>query len=296
MQRLERRPLGMTGLKVSALGLGAGPLGSAELEDRAVEALLLGALDAGVNLIDTAPSYGASEERIGRFLGARRGDVVLSTKCGYGVPGVEDWTPECITRGVDQALRRLRTDYVDVMHLHSCPEEVLRRTELVDALRRAVAQGKVRVAAYSGDNAALQVALANGAFGCVQTSVNVFDQRALEGAVPRAAGMGVGVIAKRPLGNAAWRHDTRPQAHDVGQYWDRMRAMQADLGGLEWDELALRFAAHAPGVSACIVGTTQASRLRRNLDILSRGPLAESQVAGLREVFRRHDVGWDGVI
>ncbi|NVJ20214.1 aldo/keto reductase [Myxococcus sp. AM011] len=293
---MERRPLGRTGLETSVLGLGAGQVGSADLDDRAASALLNGALDAGLNLIDTAPSYGLSEERIGRFLSGRRREFLLSTKCGYGVPGVEDWTPECITLGVDQALRRLRTDVIDVLHFHSCPSEVLQRVEVVDALRRAVAQGKVRVAAYSGDNAALQVALSNGAFGSVQTSVNVFDQRALDAAVPRARELGVGVIAKRPLGNAAWRFDTRPAAHDVGQYWERMKAMAVDPGDMDWGELALRFTAHAPGVSTCIVGTANLDNLLRNVRLLAKGPLPEARVSALREAFRRNDAGWDGVI
>src|SRR5437762_4467927 len=122
--KMELRALGGTGVIVSALGLGAGPVG--ELSEMEAAALLGGALDLGVSLIDTARSYGASEERIGRHLAHRRGEFVLSTKCGYGIEGVPDWTGECIDRGVDEALRRLRTDRVDVMHLHSCPLDVLR--------------------------------------------------------------------------------------------------------------------------------------------------------------------------
>ena len=83
------RPLGRTGLSVFPVGLGAGALGDPSLGEAEAERLLLGALDLGVNLIDTAPSYGLSEERIGRILGARRAQVVLSTKGGYGVPGAE---------------------------------------------------------------------------------------------------------------------------------------------------------------------------------------------------------------
>lgn len=100
-----RRPLGNTGLQVSVLGFGAGPVGSPELSEASAEALLHGVLDAGINLLDTAPSYGLSEERIGRYLRGRRHELVLSTKCGYGVPGVEDWTGPCITQGIDLALR-----------------------------------------------------------------------------------------------------------------------------------------------------------------------------------------------
>lgn len=291
-----RRPLGNTGLQVSILGFGAGPVGSPELSEPQAEALLNGVLDAGINLLDTAPGYGRSEERIGRYLQGRRHEFVLSTKCGYGVPGVEDWTGPCITQGIDLALRRLRTDVLDIVHFHSCPVDVLERPGVVDALRRAVEQGKVRVAAYSGDNAPLEWALHSGAFGSVQTSVNVFDQRVLDRGLPVARRKGLGVIAKRPLGNAPWRFSERPVAQDIATYWDRMRAMELDTGGLDWSELALRFAAFVPGVASCIVGTTRAENLQRNLRAVEKGPLPADGVDRIRDAFRRHDHGWDGLI
>ena len=291
-----RRPLGSTGLEVSVLGFGAGPVGSPELSESQAEALLNGVLDAGINLLDTAPSYGQSEERIGRYLQGRRHEFVLSTKCGYGVPGVEDWTAPCITQGIELALRRLRTDFLDIVHFHSCPVDVLERPGVVDALRRAVEQGKVRVAAYSGDNAPLRWALHSGAFGSVQTSVNVFDQRVLDRGLPEATQRGMGVIAKRPLGNAPWRFSERPDAPDIATYWDRMRAMGLDTGGLDWSELALRFAAFVPGVASCIVGTTRTENLQRNLRALDQGPLPGELVERIRGAFRQHDHGWDGLI
>jgi len=293
---MERRPLGNTGLQVSALGFGAGPVGDAALSEDAAATLLHGVLDAGISLIDTAPSYGLSEERIGRHLQGRRGDFVLSTKCGYGVPGVEDWTGPCITQGIELALRRLRTDVIDVMHFHSCPVDVLERPGVVDALTRAVEQGKIRVAAYSGDNHPLEHALNMGRFGAVQVSVNLFDQRAIDWGVARARERGVGVIAKRPLGNAPWRFSERPGAQDVALYWDRMRQMALNPHGLDWSELALRFAAFVPGVATCIVGTTRLENLQRNVRALAHGPLAPELVSHIRDAFRRHDHGWDGQI
>jgi aryl-alcohol dehydrogenase-like predicted oxidoreductase len=293
---MMRRALGSTGLQVSALGFGAGPVGAAELPESEAAALLHGVLDAGINLLDTAPSYGLSEERIGRHLAGRRQDFLLSTKCGYGVPGVEDWTGPCITQGVELALRRLRTDVLDLVHFHSCPVDVLERPGVVEALTRAVEQGKVRVAAYSGDNAPLEWALHSGKFGSVQLSVNVFDQRALERALPLATERGVGVIAKRPLGNAPWRFHERPEAPDVATYWDRMRAMGLDTGGMDWSELALRFAAFVPGVASCIVGTTRLENLRRNVQALEQGPLPHDVNECIRGAFHHHGREWDGLI
>lgn len=293
---MERRPFGGSGLEVSVLGFGAGHVGRADMPEEEAGRLLNGVLDAGLNLLDTAPSYGLSEERIGRHLHGRRGEFVLSTKCGYGVPGVEDWTGPCITQGVELALRRLRTDVIDVLHFHSCPVDVLERPGLVDALTRAVDEGKVRMAAYSGDNAALEHAIGSGRFGAVQCSVNLFDQRAVERGVRLARERGLGVIAKRPLGNAPWRFSERPPAGDIALYWERMKRMELDARGLDWSELALRFAAFVPGVSTCIVGTSRLENLQRNLRALERGPLPEDTVRAIREAFQRHDAGWDGQV
>ena len=104
---------------VSALGLGATQIGDDRIEETEVSALLNYAVDAGINLIDTARSYGRSEERIGRHLASRRDDIVISTKLGYGVEGYQDWTGPCITAGIEQALRILHTDRIDIAHLHS---------------------------------------------------------------------------------------------------------------------------------------------------------------------------------
>ena len=118
---MERRPFGTTGLTVPALGLGAGQVGDARLDEAGAARLLGGALDLGVTLLDTARSYGLSEERIGRHLAHRRGEFLLSTKVGYGVEGVADWTGPAVARGIDEALGRLRTDVIDLVFLHSCP-------------------------------------------------------------------------------------------------------------------------------------------------------------------------------
>jgi aryl-alcohol dehydrogenase-like predicted oxidoreductase len=104
------RPLCTTGLTTSILGLGGGRICSDNVSGADVDRLAGAALDAGVTLIDTARSYGLSEERLGRALAGRREGLLLSTKVGYGAPSVPDWTGEVITAGVDAALRRLRTD------------------------------------------------------------------------------------------------------------------------------------------------------------------------------------------
>ena len=163
-----------------------------------------------MTLVDAARSYGLAEERIGRHLARHRSEVVLSTKVGYGVDGVADWTGPCVAVGIDEALRRLRSDWLDIVHLHSCPVETLRRGDVLAALLDAVVAGKVRVAAYSGEGEALAWAVASGAFDAVQSSVNLCDRASLTSAIPAARERGVAVLAKRALCNGVWRHDEPP--------------------------------------------------------------------------------------
>lgn len=295
---LPQRPFGSTGLAVSALGLGAGRLGGDDLDDAGADALLGAALDAGVTLIDAARSYGHAEDRIGRFLSAsgRRDRVVISTKGGYGVDGVPDWTAAVITAGVDAALGRLRTDRLDVFLLHSCPLETLQRGEVIDALAATVRAGKVRVMGYSGEGDALAWAVRSGRFGAIETSVNLCDQRVIDEVLPAAAAAGLGVIAKRPLANAPWRFAARPVGDYAEPYWERLQAMGIDPGETPWDALAIRFAAYQPGVSAAIVGTARPDHLARAAAAVTAGPLPEARVGELREAFRRHDRGWVGQV
>ena len=281
---------------VSAVGLGAGRIGGPDTSLADVDHLVGAALDGGVTLFDTARSYGLSEERLGAALAGRRDRAVLSTKVGYGIPGVPDWTGPCIEAGVDAALSRLRTDRLDLVHLHSCGLDVLERGEVVEALRRAVQAGKVRVAAYSGENEALLWAVRSGAFGAIQCSVSLVDQAVLDGAVAEARTRGIGVLAKRALGNAPWRFGQRPAEPDVAEAWDRFATLALDAGGLSWPELFTRFAAFAPGVGTMLVGTASAAHLLEAVAVVAKGPLEPGRVAELRAAFARAGAGWRGRI
>ncbi len=292
---IETRAYGATGLRVSALGLGAGQLGHDALSEPDAAALLAGALDAGVTLIDTAPSYGLSEQRIGRHLGARRDQAVLSTKLGYGVDGVEDWTGPCITGGVEQALRILRTDRIDIAHLHSCPRAVLERGEVIDALDRAKAAGKLRAIAYSGENADLDYALACGRFDGLMASLNPFEQRTADHVLPALGG--AGFIAKRPVANHPWRFVDRPVGDYCEPYWERLQAMGlAPPAGMAWGEFALRFTLSIAGVASAIVGTGRLAHLLENVTWAEKGPLDAGVVAVWRQRFRAADEGWIGQV
>lgn len=290
---MEIRSFGTTGIFVPILGLGAGKIGDPAFDEREASTLLNTALDWGISLIDTARSYGLSEERIGKHLSHRRDDFNLSTKVGYGVPPYPDWTGECVAAGVDLALKLLRTDRIDIVHLHSCPISVLERDDIIRALQDAVRSGKVRVTAYSGDNEPLDWVVRSGQFGSIQASINVCDQRILNGTLSIAQQSGMGVIAKRPLANAPWRYQNRPEADEATQaYWERWNQMKLEVTDMPPEELALRFVISLPGVHTCLVGTQNLHHLQENVDAISKGPLPDELVKIILETYQKHDQNW----
>ena len=292
---MQLRDFGLTGLKVSPLGLGCGNLGRSDISEHTAEDLLRSALDLGVTLMDTARGYGKSEERIGKYLSKRRSEFVLSTKVGYGIPGFQDWTPACVVAGVHEALRLLKTDRIDIVHFHSCPKETLVEPGMIDALLALVEQGKVVVAAYSGENEDLAYAVGTGRFKSMQCSVNICDQRTIDHPLPQARERGMGVIAKRPVANTPWRYSKRPVGQYVDEYWKRWKAMNLEFD-IEWQELALRFTAFTWGVDTCVLGTTNPEHLRQSVEAIRKGPLPKEIYTRIRNTFRTHDSGWNGQI
>lgn len=290
------RNFGTSSLQVSALGFGAGHIGYDGVTERDAHVLLDRALDLGINFIDTARGYGLSEERIGRWLPAHRDEVVLSTKVGYGVEGARDWSAAAVTGGVDEALRTLDTDVLDVVFLHSCPLAVLERGEAAQALLSCVDAGKVRVPGYSGENEALAWAAGAGVFGAVQSSVNLADQRSLREVLPEASRRGLGVVAKRPLANAPWRHSERPAGVYGETYWLRLRELGLEPESDDWQGTALRFSAFTPGVSTAIVGTSRTANLEAAAAAVARGPLPVTERTRWETAFAPHAGVWPGEV
>jgi aryl-alcohol dehydrogenase-like predicted oxidoreductase len=217
---IERRPFGRTDMRVSVLGFGGAEIGSRKTEQREVNALLNSALDQGLNVIDTAASYWGSEEAIGKAVARRRASYYLFTKVGHVVNGeivpYQGWSQKEITESIDRSLRRLRTDHVDVVYLHSCDLQTLERGEAIAAVQRAKDAGKTRYIGYSGDNAPARWAVESGLFDALMISVNIVDQQAIDTILPIAAQKGIGVVAKRPIASAVWRFDSmRDTDYDV---------------------------------------------------------------------------------
>jgi len=294
---MESRDFGATGLSAPVLGFGAMQIGDAGMDDAQAGRLLNQVLDLGVGLIDTARSYGLSEARIGRHLSSRRQEFLLSTKVGYGVEGCPDWTYDCVRQGVDRALTTLRTDCIDIVHLHSCPARVLSENGVLDALASARESGKIRCAAYSGDNADLMTALCSGQVQAVQTSVNLFDQANLRVRVPMARDAGISVLAKRTLAGAPWREMKHPPEPPLAEYRRRFEAMVDGLpAAQEMADMALRFAAFAPGVTCVLVGGTRIEHLRANISAIDAGPLDPATLQAIEDSWDRWGSDWDSVI
>lgn len=297
---MEKRKFGKTDMEVSVLGFGGWQIGYSPPEAQAdVSRLLNSALDAGLNVIDTAAAYVSSERLIGEAVGRRRKEFYLLTKCGALDNFTKyDWSKRGILATIEQSLRALKTDYLDVAQLHSCDSEILKRGEAIEALQRAVEKGYTRYIGYSGDNEDARRAIETDVFDSLQTSVNIADQTPIDGNIKLAAEKKMGVIAKRPIANAVWRHDAKPDESYYHDYWNRIQRLKFDFMNKSTEEAtatALRFTLSIPGVDAVIVGTTNPNRWHENARFVAEGKLSEEEYEAIRNRWREvADESWIG--
>ena len=291
---LEKRPFGKTGMMVTVLGFGGAEIGYEKTDQAVVDKLLNSALDAGLNVVDTAECYVDSEVQIGKAIGARRKEYFLFTKCGHFVDSGgrgADWTKPAILKSVERSLQRLKTDVVDLVQLHSCSLDELKKGECIEALEQAKKEGKTRFIGYSGDHDAAHYAVECGRFDSLQTSLNVCDQEPIDLTLPLAREKNIGVICKRPIANAVWRYDEKPANGYVVEYWNRLQKLGYDFakGDARKKEdangpagISMRFTAMQPGVDVLIVGTSKPERWRQNAELMKAGPLPKEQADAIR--------------
>jgi aryl-alcohol dehydrogenase-like predicted oxidoreductase len=195
-----------------------------------------------------------------------------------------DWNPRMLEQSIERSLRRLKTEWVDLLQLHSCSEQLLRRGDVIEVLHRARKAGKTRYVGYSGDGAAARYAVECGQFDALQTSLNIADQQVIDGTLPLARERQMGVIAKRPLANAVWKNARKPENSYHHVYWDRLQSLRYDF--LEDPQRALdsalRFPLSVAGVHTVIVGTTKAENWRKNAEYAAAGPLESGPFAAIR--------------
>ncbi len=289
MADLEKRTLGRTGMDVTVLGYGAMelrgyPRGREISEDDAGK-ILNAVLDMGINFIDTSVDYGASEERIGRHIAHRRNEYFLASKCGCLVgwepdPGQDRggphvYTKENIAEGVEQSLRRLNTDHLDLLQVHMTPSrQTLEENGVVETMRELQAQGKIRFLGMSGTIPNLADHIEMDAFDAFQIPYSA-AQREHESLVGAAADAGAGTIirggaARGAPGGAERAARRNPELLDT---WEK-----ADLDGLLEEgqsrmEFVIRFTQTHPGMHTNIAGTINPEHLRANVEAAAKGPL-----------------------
>jgi len=298
---MEQRKLGRTDIDASVLGFGGSEIGYQSVSARTVARLIGSALDAGLTVIDTAECYDESETLIGQALGTRRREVSLFTKCGHaGGWSRADWRRAPLLASIERSLRRLATDHVDLIQLHSCSLGELRKGEVIEALEHARERGWARYIGYSGDGEAARFAVECGRFDTLQTSVSIADQDAVERTLPLARARQMGVIAKRPLANVAWTYARKPSEPYYQTYWSRLRKLDYPFLKSSPDaavSTALRFTLSVPGVHTAIVGTTKPERWPQNAELLRAGALPRAEFERIRA--RWSEVAgssWDGQV
>ncbi len=311
---MKTRRLGRTGLAVSEVGVGGWVFGDAAQRDRH-QAVIRRALDAGINLVDTAPGYKASEETIGETLtGGLRDRVVLSSKYyPYGEGDKVNLDPGALTASVDRSLEKLKTDRLDILHLHwvHSAEDVRRMigSSFGTALRRLQAAGKVRALAISeaseldGEHAMLQWTLPQRFFDVVMVAYNVLFQTADKGVLELARQADAGVLVMMPLNQATAGSGlvskeaadenvkrlvnekllpdeppyNAPGALDILNQGTKLNVPQA----------ALRWVLDRKEISCALVGTTNPAHLDEALAAMDAPPLAQPVHDELRYRFGR---------
>ena len=318
---MEYRRFGPTDMTVSALGFGCWEMGGTygDVTERGVSAAVSRAIDLGINCFDTAPAYGGGESEVllGRALGARRKDVIVVTKCGVGYaerPKGRDSRMVSILASVEQSLRNLETDYLDVLLVH-WPDVNTPFEEAMHALDSLVRQGKIRAAGVSNftlDQIRECEEVRN--VDIVQYGLNMFDRRMEQEIFPYCQEQGTGVMVYGPLafgllsgaftadttfGSNDWRSTGGRPGWNVGVFAEEhfqrnLRVVEelkpiAAARGKGMPHLALRWVLSNPAVSVALVGTRTVQEVEDNVAGLEWA-LSGADMAQIDEVFARYGV------
>ena len=321
---MQYRVLGRTGIRVSVVGFGAwaigGPstlgelqIGWGEVDDATSVSALETAFDLGIIFFDTANVYGAghSEELIGKTFQGRRDQIVISSKVGNRVTPENEWekdfSPGHIAEAIEGSLKRLRTDYVDIYHLHSPAADFKYTDDVVDALESLKQQGKIRSYGVSltplgrgitpGDQG--MAILKTGKCDFFQMVYNILEREVEEKLLPACDEQNIGVIARVPLASGfltgKFTTDVTFPANDhrSNKYPpERARATVEKVAKLRFlteggkrtmAQAALQFCLSHPAVSTVIPGAKTPEQARDNAAAADADPLAAEDLARIRE-------------
>jgi aryl-alcohol dehydrogenase-like predicted oxidoreductase len=217
----------------------------------------------------------------------------LATKAGHVVEGLqgEEWTAPIIVNSIEQSLKRMKTDYLDLVQLHSCDIDVLERGQVIQALLEAKQAGKIRYIGYSGDGEAALWAVESGQFDTLQITFNLINQEAGKEVISKAEANRMGIIIKRPIANAIWGAPISPGSVPG---WNHQRAQaMLDMGPRRRRPdnpilLALGFIFAHEEVDTAIVGTGNLEHLRSNIGLVENElPISAEVVRELHCRFER---------
>lgn len=289
---MQKNQLGRTALAVTQLGYGSmgirGPRtwGVRVVSEEAADRLLNAVLDAGINFIDTAPDYGHSEERIGRYISSRRSEFYLATKCGCAYVQHEDhleighvWNKDVIQRNIETSLRRLRTDYVDVLQFHGGDAETLQRQGLVELLTSFRDQGIIRAIGISSSLPHLPGLIDLGVFDTFQIPYSCLAPEH-HGWITDAAATGAGIIIRGGIAHGGPNAEIqRPALNDI---WTRAKLDEVLPEGMSRAELILRYTLSHPHCHTTIIGTCNPQHLAENIAAAASGPLPSELIQEVR--------------
>jgi aryl-alcohol dehydrogenase-like predicted oxidoreductase len=288
MANLPKRKLGRTGLEITVLGFGAmelrgpGQWRGRPLEPGQAQQVLNTVLDNGINFIDTSIDYGESEENIGKYISHRRGEYFLASKCGCivdpsSIPASSTqrfrhiYTRKNITDGINQSLKRMKTDHLDLVQFHGSPsKQVLEQEDAIQTLLDLKREGKVRFIGSSSTLPDLPDLIQMGAFDAFQVPYSALE-REHEALITQAAKAGAGTVIR---GGVA-RGGPAGAREELWKVWDRARLDEL-LDGISRVEFMLRFTITHPELSTTIVGTLNPEHLKQNVAAALKGPLPAS--------------------
>ncbi|MCX7970643.1 MAG: aldo/keto reductase [Negativicutes bacterium] len=250
--------------------------------------LLRSCLDEGINLFDTAPAYGDSEELVGEGLAGC--DCYIATK--VNIPVDEDGNPlrgsrlqTALSQSLGRSLKRLQRQTIDLLQIHNATAEFLARGEVAEWLDRQKAAGLIRVAGasvYGVDNAL--AALGCPVIGCLQVAVSVFDQRMVEGVLPRAAAGGVAVMIRSALLKGALTVRVTDLPDDLARLREQVLMVKDDWQ-CSWSELpvrALRYCLSVDRRAVVLVGINSRQELSDAVQAANECEWGEERLAEMK--------------
>jgi aryl-alcohol dehydrogenase-like predicted oxidoreductase len=275
--------LGRTGLEVTQLGYGSmgirGPntWGVRVASDEVADRILNAVLDAGINFIDTSPDYGISEQRIGQYIGSRRSEFFLATKCGCDYTQHKDhleidhvWKKDVIRKNIETSLKRLQTDYIDILQFHGGDAETIQREGLIELLMSLRNQGIIRFLGVSSSLPHLPGMIDLGVFDTFQIPYSCLRPEHAD-LITRTAETGAGIIIRGGIAHGG--PDAEIQRSNLNELWARAQLDELLSEDMSRAELILRYTISHRHCSTIIVGTCDPTHLTENLEAAAKGPL-----------------------